>query len=121
MDTKSGTAAYHDSTEKDTLDNVERVLSPEEQQKNHVNYERLDPEVAKYASATAVTISDSENKRLKRMIDKRILTIMVFTYFLQALDKGTMSFASIMHIREDLHLHGQQYSWLTTCIYIAIL
>jgi MFS family permease len=46
----------------------------------------------------------------------------VFTYFLQALDKGTMSFASIMNIRQDLHLlDGQKYSWLTTCIYIAIL
>jgi hypothetical protein len=26
-----------------------------------------------------------------------------------------------MGIQKDLHLHGQQYSWLTTCIYIAIL
>jgi hypothetical protein len=90
------------------LENVERVLSPEEHGKNLVNFDRLDPEVAKYASATAVEISEVDDKRLKRMIDKRVLTIMVFTYFLQALDKGTMSFASIMNIREDLHLHGQQ-------------
>lgn len=46
---------------------------------------------------------------------------MVFTYFLQALDKGTLSFTSIMNLPQDLHLVGQQYSWLTTCIYIAIL
>ncbi|KAL1390809.1 MFS transporter [Phyllosticta capitalensis] len=46
---------------------------------------------------------------------------MVFTYFLQALDKGTMSFASIMGIKDDLHLVDQEYSWLTTCIYIAVL
>lgn len=46
---------------------------------------------------------------------------MIFTYFLQALDKGTLSFAAIMGIKQDLHLVGQQYSWLTTCIYIAIL
>jgi MFS family permease len=47
---------------------------------------------------------------------------MVFTYFLQALDKGTLSFTSIMGIRKDLHLEAkQQFSWLTTCIYIAIL
>ena len=55
------------------------------------------------------------------MIDRRVLSVMVFTYFLQALDKGTLSFAVIMGIKDDLHLHGQQYSWLTTCIYIAIL
>lgn len=46
---------------------------------------------------------------------------MVATYFLQALDKGTLSFTSIMGIQEDLSLKGPQYSWLTTCIYIAIL
>lgn len=46
---------------------------------------------------------------------------MVFTYFLQALDKGTMSFASIMGIQTDLGLVRQQFSWLTTCIYIAVL
>ena len=32
-----------------------------------------------------------------------------------------MSFASIMGIKKDLNLQGQQYSWLTTSIYIAIL
>ncbi|KAF2432189.1 MFS transporter [Tothia fuscella] len=89
--------------------------------KDHTNYDRVDPDIAKYATEHGVEVPEAESKRLKRMIDKRVLTIMVFTYFLQALDKGTMSFASIMHIREDLGLHGQQYSWLTTCIYIAVL
>lgn len=46
---------------------------------------------------------------------------MVITYFLQALDKGTLSFTSIMGIQKDLKLHGQEYPLLTTCIYIAIL
>lgn len=87
---------------------VERILSTEESEKEHINYDRIDQEVAKYASTTAIEISGADNKRLKRMIDKRVLTVMVFTYFLQALDKGTMSFASIMHIRQDLGLHGQQ-------------
>jgi hypothetical protein len=69
---------------------------------------RIDPEVAKYATGDGVQVSEAENKRLKRMIDKRVLTVMVFTYFLQALDKGTLSFAAIMNLREDLHLVGQQ-------------
>jgi MFS family permease len=81
----------------------------------------VDSEVAKYASDVAIVITPEENKRLKRLIDKRVLTFMVFTYFLQAIDKGTLSFTSIMGIREDTHLVGSQFSWLTTCIYIAIL
>lgn len=77
-------------------------------QKEHMNYNRVDKEVAKYASAVAIEISPEENKRLKRQVDKRVLSIMIFTYFLQALDKGTMSFASIMGIKKDTHLVGQQ-------------
>ncbi|TVY51345.1 putative transporter [Lachnellula cervina] len=89
--------------------------------KDHMDFNRVDKEVAKYASGVAVHVSPEDNSRLKRQIDKRVLSIMIFTYFLQALDKGTMSFASIMGLPADLHLKGQQFSWLTTCIYIAVL
>jgi len=51
---------------------------------------------------------------LRAKIDKRILFIMIFTYFIQALDKGTLSFASIMGIQADAKLKGQEYAWLTT-------
>ncbi|EPS43147.1 hypothetical protein H072_2914 [Dactylellina haptotyla CBS 200.50] len=105
------------------ITHLEKVTSTDDYPvKDHLDFERVDKEIAKYADPSRVVeISPEENKRLKRMIDKRVLAVMVFTYFLQALDKGTLSFASIMHIREDNGLHGQQYSWLITCIYIAIL
>jgi hypothetical protein len=90
-------------------ESVERVLSPSDDiDKGYMNYDRVDPDIAKYATANGIEVSEVESRRLKRMIDKRVLTVMVFTYFLQALDKGTMSFASIMNIRQDLHLVGQQ-------------
>jgi len=89
--------------------------------KDHMDFNRVDKEVAKYASDVGINIPHEENSRLKRRIDKRVLSIMVFTYFLQALDKGTMSFASIMELPKDTHLKGQEFSWLTTCIYIAVL
>ena len=81
--------------------------------KDHMNYDRVDKEVAKYASDVVVHISPEENARLKSKVDKRVLSIMIFTYFLQALDKGTMSFASIMGIKKDTHLVGQQVRFLT--------
>lgn len=34
---------------------------------------------------------------------------MLGTYFCQSLDKGTLGFASIMGIRKDAHLVGQQF------------
>jgi hypothetical protein len=125
---------------KSYIDPVSHIeMGGDELKTDHVDYNRIDAEVAKvrrefipcssavankaqqYASDVAIHISPEENSRLKRLIDKRVLSIMVFTYFLQALDKGTMSFTSIMGVKEDLGLVGQQFSWLTTCIYIAIL
>jgi hypothetical protein len=88
---------------------VEHVEGGDDDIKNdHMDYGRVDAEVAKYASEVAVAISPEENARLKRMVDKRVLSIMIFTYFLQALDKGTLSFTSIMGIKTDTHLVGQQ-------------
>ena len=88
---------------KPDITQVERVLSTTDgMEKDHMNYDRVDQELAKYANAVAVDISPEENARLKRLIDRRVLPVMVFTYFLQALDKGTMSFASIMGIRKDI-------------------
>lgn len=89
---------------------LERVLSGDELNKDHMNYGRVDQEIAKYATATGVEIAPEKNSRLKKLIDRRVLGIMVFTYFLQALDKGTLSFSSIMGLPTDLHLHGAQVS-----------
>ncbi|KAI5456458.1 major facilitator superfamily domain-containing protein [Mariannaea sp. PMI_226] len=89
--------------------------------------ERVDKELAAYASDVRIEISEERNNELRRKIDRRVLVVMILTYFLQAIDKGTLSFASIMGITKDtgmLNADGtvsQKYSWLTTCIYIAIL
>ena len=116
-----------------TLDQLERTMSPaddtlDDKAKGHVNYDNIDKELAKYAGATRVEISPEENDRLRKMIDKRVLTIMIATYFLQALDKGTISFASIMGLPQDTGMVladgvtvSQHYSWLTTCIYLVVL
>ncbi|PMD46859.1 MFS general substrate transporter [Hyaloscypha variabilis F] len=89
--------------------------------KDHTDFAQVDGEVAKYTSEARIVIDEVTNKRLRKLIDRRVLVVMIFTYFLQALDKGTLSFASIMGIQKYTHLVGQEYSWLTTCIYIAIL
>ncbi|KAJ5469259.1 hypothetical protein N7539_008877 [Penicillium diatomitis] len=110
-------------TKKDNdISHMERVMSPDDDlKKDHMDKSRVDKEVQMY-STSRVVVSEEDSKRLKKLIDRRILVIMILTYFLQALDKGTMSFASIMGIKTDAHLEdGQKYSWLTTCIYIAVL
>ncbi|KAJ2906434.1 allantoate permease [Zalerion maritima] len=114
-----------DPTEKRDINEVERTATLEDgyldEKDKQPDYSRMDKEVGKYASDKRVEISEEKSNELRRLIDRRVLVVMVCTYFLQAIDKGTMSFASIMGIVDDTGLVGQQYSWLTSCIYIAIL
>lgn len=93
---------------RDGITDVPEVAEDEGLKSAHMNYDLVDKEVAQYASETIVEIDEETNKRLKRLIDKRVLAVMVFTYFIQTLDKGTMSFASIMGVIPDTHLTGNQ-------------
>ena len=85
-----------------------RLDSIDEPTDKAINSSRIDNEVAAYAGTTRVEIDDHTNKRLKRLVDRRVLSVMIITYFLQALDKGTISFVAIMGFNEDTGLVGQQ-------------
>ncbi len=77
-------------------------------QKNRTNHDLVDKEVAKYATDTAIEVDEATSSRLRRMIDKRILVVMMVTYLIQTIDKGALSFASVMGIIEDTNLQGNQ-------------
>ncbi|RAH41027.1 putative MFS transporter [Aspergillus brunneoviolaceus CBS 621.78] len=79
--------------------------------------EKLDP----HATNLAIVITPATNSRLFWKITRRILVIQVVTYFFQSLDKGILNYASIMGIKTDTHLVGQQYSWLGSILYFGIL
>jgi len=68
-----------------------------------------------------VTVTPSENTRILRKIDLTILPIMLAVYFLQGLDKATLSYASVFGLVKDAHLGGEDYSWLGSIVYIAQL
>lgn len=100
-----------ESTKRQDISHVERVLSPSSTiglDKDFMDESRVDKEVQQYASQGRVEVDEATSKRLKRMIDRRVLVIMICTYFLQAIDKGTLSFSSIMGLPKDAGLHGQQ-------------
>jgi len=69
----------------------------------------------------AVVVTPEENKRILRRIDLTILPIMLAVYFLQALDKATLSYASVFNLVKDAHLGGEDYSWLGSIVYVAQL
>lgn len=63
-----------------------------------------------------IQMDAATDRRLFWKITRRVLVIQVITYFCQSLDKGILNYASIMGIKSDAHLVGQQVSHL----YLAI-
>ncbi len=82
-----------------------------------------DKAAALLASNERIVVTSAENKQVLRKIDLVILPILLSVYFLQSLDKTTLSYASIFGLIEDANLdpNSQQYSWLGSIVYIAQL
>ncbi|KAL1655736.1 hypothetical protein SLS61_001760 [Didymella pomorum] len=75
------------------------------------------------ASNERIVVTAEENKRVLKKIDLIILPILLSIYFLQSLDKTTLSYASVFGLIQDANLNpnSDQYSWLGSIVYIAQL
>ncbi|OJJ85023.1 allantoate permease family MFS transporter [Aspergillus glaucus CBS 516.65] len=69
----------------------------------------------------AIELDAGTNKRLLKIIDWHLMPIMCFVYGMNYLDKTTLSYASVMGIKEDLSLVGDQYQWLGSLFYFGYL
>lgn len=61
-----------------------------------------------------IPIEPAEEKKLIRKVDLLILPLIAVNYAFFYIDKTTLSYAAIFGIRDDLNLHGTQYSWLSS-------
>ena len=68
-----------------------------------------------------VTLDKATNRRLLRIIDWHLMPIMCVVYGMNFLDKTTLSYASIMGIKEDIGLVGNDYQWLGSLFYFGYL
>lgn len=68
-----------------------------------------------------VPITPEDDARVLRRIDIALLPLMLAVYFLQALDKATLSYASVFGLIDDTGLRGDQFSWLSSVVYVAQL
>lgn len=82
-----------------------------------------DTALALFADADAAheQFSAEEEDRLVRKIDFMILPYLAVCYAFFYIDKTTLSYAAIFGIRDDLHLHGTQYNWLSSLFYFGFL
>lgn len=68
-----------------------------------------------------VVVTPEEDRRILRVIDLGVLPVMLLVYFLQQLDKSSLSYTSVFGIVEEAGLVGSQYSWLSSVVYVAQL
>jgi len=68
-----------------------------------------------------IELTPENNARVLRKIDLVLLPIVLGVYFLQALDKATLAYSSVFGLIDDTGLHGLQYSWLGSVVYLAQL
>ena len=62
--------------------------------------------------------SDGQLPKLASNSDSRDLAVCYAFFYI---DKTTLSYAAIFGIRDDLHLHGTQYNWLSSIFYFGFL
>ncbi|KAI0438295.1 major facilitator superfamily domain-containing protein [Xylaria telfairii] len=68
-----------------------------------------------------VVLTEEDNERIRRNTDKAILSILVWVYFLQILDKTVLGNAATFGLQESTGLTGSQYSLLGSIAPIAQL
>lgn len=113
------------STSKEVYDHavgeVTEITSSFDPEKNQESLDNGDM-ILKLANAhDRITYTPEEESKLQRKLDIYVTTLMCVIYGTQFMDKVTISFAGIMGIRQDLHLKGTEFSWLTTGFYFGFL
>ncbi|KAK7545229.1 major facilitator superfamily domain-containing protein [Phyllosticta paracitricarpa] len=74
-----------------------------------------------FAEARAILDDDAARAALVRKIDWNIAPLLCCVYFLQFLDKNTISYTSVMGMRHDTHMKGQQYNDVGMLFYASYL
>ncbi|KAF2859504.1 putative MFS allantoate transporter [Piedraia hortae CBS 480.64] len=69
----------------------------------------------------SILLDEATNKRLLRKIDRHLMPMMCIVYGMNYLDKTSMSYASIMGLRTDIHLKGSNYQWLSSLFYFGYI
>ncbi|KAL4806816.1 major facilitator superfamily domain-containing protein [Aspergillus unguis] len=66
-----------------------------------------------------VDYTPEQERRVVRKLDFALIPLMGLVYCMQYMDKVALSQATLLNLREDLNLHGQEYSWTSTIFYFG--
>ncbi|KAI7509885.1 hypothetical protein KC347_g4795 [Hortaea werneckii] len=91
-----------------------KTVAPDSDTKSHSNDIR---EVLDYGD----TYTEEEERAVVRKIDLAVLPMICGVFFLQYLDKQSLSYAGAFELITDLGLTNSQYSWCSSIFYVGQL
>ncbi|CAK4033648.1 MFS general substrate transporter [Lecanosticta acicola] len=82
----------------------------------------VDP-AATVARQEPIEFTAEEGRRVLRKIDCWLLPMLMWVYMIQFADKTSLNYASVMGIRDDIHLSNssQEYSWISSIFYAGYI
>ncbi|KAB5530270.1 major facilitator superfamily domain-containing protein [Coniochaeta sp. 2T2.1] len=60
-------------------------------------------------------------RQVRRKVDLILLPMLGVCFFLQFLDKQTLSYSSLLGLLQDTNLHGKQFSWTASIFYFGYM
>lgn len=80
----------------------------------------VDPAL-KLTGGVVIEFTQKEERQSLRKIDMNMLPLMCWVYMIQFADKTTLNYASLMGIRGDTNLKGNEFSWISSIFYAGYL
>ncbi|KAI6088280.1 putative allantoate permease [Hypoxylon rubiginosum] len=97
------------------------LLQPESSRgQNHLNMAAAEDVTTPNGAADAIgNVSPDEACRILHRIDWHIMPLLFLTYCFNFMDKTILSSASVFGLRQDTHLQGSNYSWVSSIFYFG--
>ncbi|KAM3165204.1 Allantoate permease [Lachancea thermotolerans] len=108
------------SSDKQEGEVVTSVLSSEQAAELY-DVKSKDLAMEKADEAAQLEVDPSSSRRLVWKIDLILLTVISLLSAFQYMDKSSSNYASVMGIKKDLNMVGNQYSWVGTSFYLGFL
>lgn len=112
------------TTKKDTLQVVVSEaasnIADTDEEKFAPNVKGLD-KALEFLKDKDINYTPEQEKAVLRKTDLHIMPLLFVLYLVQFADKTSLSYASLMGIREDTHLVGQQFSWVSSVFYAGYI
>ncbi|KAK8091638.1 major facilitator superfamily domain-containing protein [Apiospora hydei] len=70
-------------------------------------------------STQHVEVDAATARRIVRRIDTRLMPLLFVTYVFNFMDKTILSSASVFGLKQDTHLRGQDYAWVSSVFYFG--